>query len=616
MRRIPNNTVQLGVYNAGGGVPYVELSGAAETGYQSFQDAATADSWADSDLVTVIIKKDDTNWAVWDAVWDETNEYLLSDGGTVEQEMGTLADLDNVTITATISDASLRDLIGSVAEIDQYDIVGRIASGTGAYVGLAPADLTEAGEPAAGDFLLGWSSGALRKFDVGALHAGSGSGSPYTYTIAAADTESELALSADSVCDGTADQVEINAAISGALSSGINASILLLPGSYYLTAAIDFTPYASTGTGATLIFDARAATIRPGGNLTSLIDIGPASGGQILSRLELYIGTLYGHKATYTVTQAVYLRRASDNKIVIDEIREVSGNGIKVDQDSVTDYGAFNNFIEIRQIATCAGSAFNITGEASASNVYGFQGNIVKTGQIIECSNGFIVGDAVNFNATFNTFVCGPIEHCDSYGIYDRCGANIWIVNNTNNNASGGIGCPSGMTKRSTITVNADDAIDDSALAFHNITSYGVKRGGWIAARAYNSANIAIANTTITAITLDTESYDYGGLHSTSSNTERFTIVHPGLYRITANGQWAGNTSGYRNLRILLNGSTIIGTQQLAPTPTGGTQMNCVATYYLNAGDYVHVAAYQNSGISLNLETSGVFSPSVTVEMI
>lgn len=45
MRRTPNNTVQIGTYNAGGGTPYIDLTGAADTGYQSFQDAAAEGSW-------------------------------------------------------------------------------------------------------------------------------------------------------------------------------------------------------------------------------------------------------------------------------------------------------------------------------------------------------------------------------------------------------------------------------------------------------------------------------------------------------------------------------------------------------------------------------------------
>jgi hypothetical protein len=187
MRRTPNNTVQIGVYKAGGGTPYVELTGAAETGYQTFQDAALSGSWVDADLVTVIIKKDETNWAVWDAVWDETNAFLLSDGGAIEQEMGSFANLDTVVIAATISDASLRDLIETEAgsiPIDQYDIAARLVSGTGDYTGITVGDLTEEATPAAGDFLFGWESGgALRKFDIGDLPGGS-SGTPSSFITA------------------------------------------------------------------------------------------------------------------------------------------------------------------------------------------------------------------------------------------------------------------------------------------------------------------------------------------------------------------------------------------------------------------------------------------------
>ena len=54
--------------------------------------------------------------------------------------------------------------------VDQYDVVARLAAGTGSATGIAVSVLTEETAPAAGDFLLGWESGgAMRKFDVGDL---------------------------------------------------------------------------------------------------------------------------------------------------------------------------------------------------------------------------------------------------------------------------------------------------------------------------------------------------------------------------------------------------------------------------------------------------------------
>lgn len=75
-------------------------------------------------------------------------------------------------VLAVQADGSLAPETPSAATvtIDQYDIVARIAAGSGSAGGLASGDLTEEETPASGDFLLGWESGgALRKFDVGDL---------------------------------------------------------------------------------------------------------------------------------------------------------------------------------------------------------------------------------------------------------------------------------------------------------------------------------------------------------------------------------------------------------------------------------------------------------------
>jgi hypothetical protein len=74
---------------------------------------------------------------------------------------------------------------GTTFTINQYEVVARIAAGSGSASGLDTVDLTS-GTPASGDFLLGWeSTGELRKFDVGALPAASGDLAPTLVTSGA-----------------------------------------------------------------------------------------------------------------------------------------------------------------------------------------------------------------------------------------------------------------------------------------------------------------------------------------------------------------------------------------------------------------------------------------------
>jgi hypothetical protein len=308
-----------------------------------------------------------------------------------------------------------------------------------------------------------------------ALEAAAGGRPPYSYVLAATDTPAALQALADVVCDGTADQTEINAAISAVAGEAEPGSILLLPGTYSITGEIDFTPVAShSATGARILFEATNAKIVAGGNLTNMVNLGPTTGNQIVACLTVRIGALEGLKATYTVTQGVYLRRFSDNHLWIGNINGMSGIGVTVDQAGVSDYGCFNNFIEILRIGECTSHGIAIT---SGSNVYGFQGNQVRTGQIIANASGIVVGDTVNENASYNTFICSPIEHNAQYGVYDRCGGNTWFINNTNSNGIAGVSCPTGMTKRSSFILTADDTIDAAVLDQHYVLDYGRQRG-------------------------------------------------------------------------------------------------------------------------------------------
>jgi hypothetical protein len=71
--------------------------------------------------------------------------------------------------------AANTDNTPAAVTIGENDLVGRLPSGN--IAGVTLADLTEEGSPATGDYLLGWESGgAIRKFDIGDLPAGSGGG--------------------------------------------------------------------------------------------------------------------------------------------------------------------------------------------------------------------------------------------------------------------------------------------------------------------------------------------------------------------------------------------------------------------------------------------------------
>lgn len=141
----------------------------------------------------------------------------------------------------------------------------------------------------------------------------------------------------------------------------------------------------------------------------------------------------------------------------------------------------------------------------------------------------------------------------------------------------------------------------------------GESSGGSPRCRVYNSAAFSVANNTLTAVTFDTENYDYGGCHSTSSNTSRLTVPSGGggLYHIGGCAVFAANATGIREVRILLNGTTILARSGSTSLSASGDHPLAIETdYRLAAADYVELVVYQTSGGNLNVQQSGMASPS------
>jgi hypothetical protein len=106
------------------------------------------------------------------------------------------------------------------------------------------------------------------------------------------------------------------------------------------------------------------------------------------------------------------------------------------------------------------------------------------------------------------------------------------------------------------------------------------------------------------------ERVDTGNMHSTSSNTDRVTITQAGLYSVTAKGSFAGNATGIRGTRLLLNGTADANVVEGATVlfPAIGTSPVSVPlpTVYIQlaVNDILRVQVFQNSGGALNTPTS------------
>lgn len=118
-------------------------------------------------------------------------------------------------------------------------------------------------------------------------------------------------------------------------------------------------------------------------------------------------------------------------------------------------------------------------------------------------------------------------------------------------------------------------------------------------AKAYNSVGLSLANATFTAVPMDTEVYDTDGIHSTSSNTDRFTIQTPGLYHCVGTVNFGSNATGGRLVRLTKNGVQV-NADEAGPASGVGTELTCSADVQCAAGDYIQVQAYQSSGAALS----------------
>lgn len=138
----------------------------------------------------------------------------------------------------------------------------------------------------------------------------------------------------------------------------------------------------------------------------------------------------------------------------------------------------------------------------------------------------------------------------------------------------------------------------------------------FIGAKAYPSAAISIANNTGTALLLNTEQFDTSAIHSTATNTSRFTIpaTMAGYWRITAAIWWASAANGFRSVYFAKNG-----TAQTYSNPNGGDSNGNASflseTISCSVGDYLEAYVLQTSGGALNVQ-AGVTGTGVEVQFL
>ena len=142
-------------------------------------------------------------------------------------------------------------------------------------------------------------------------------------------------------------------------------------------------------------------------------------------------------------------------------------------------------------------------------------------------------------------------------------------------------------------------------------TRYSGSTAVW--ARGYNSANQSIANATNTALAFNSETTDAYGMHDNVTNNTRVYANQDGVYLISGSASFASNPTGIRGVSIRINGNTYIASELQNASPSSGAYMGATAMYYMYAGTYVELIAYQNSGGALNVLRISDHSPILSV---
>lgn len=241
----------------------------------------------------------------------------------------------------------------------------------------------------------------------------------------------------DYLCDGTADDVEINAAIQALPSTG--GEIVILDGTYNITATIamnkDNTKLSGNGAATILKRMWDSSTLSE-----AVININTANGGCCVENLQID-----GNKATYSSTSNIniYLSN-SDNNTITGNICNNSGDaGICLNESS-------NNVVTGN---TCNNNDYGIyLRDTAVDNGY----NNTVTGNT--CDNNS--SDGINMYSIRNSTITGNTCNNNDHGIYLLSSDDNVVAGNTcNNNNNYGI-FPSGCDN-STITGNTCDDNSD-----------------------------------------------------------------------------------------------------------------------------------------------------------
>jgi hypothetical protein len=181
----------------------------------------------------------------------------------------------------------------------------------------------------------------------------------------------------------------------------------------------------------------------------------------------------------------------------------------------------------------------------------------------------------------------------------------------------GDIAAATGADAAVRVAVGADGA----RLRANSAVAAGVDWQIVPACRVYNTADIDPATGSWVALTFNTEWYDYGAMHSTSTNTGRITIPTggDGLYHVggCVGIDCSGSASGepHFGLQIRANGADVYAVQRFSlPVRGFDHYLNISCDVILSATDYLELLVYTEG--NYNVLAAGAYSPAFWAHLV
>ena len=298
---------------------------------------------------------------------------------------------------------------------------------------------------------------------IGALlgQKASGGGKRVCRFTVGTSTAGWTANDCDYLCDGTDDQVEINAAIQALPAGG--GEIVILDGTYNITATI-----AMNKDNVTLSGNGNSTILKRmwnSGSSEGIVTVRATNGGCCVASLQVD-----GNKSVYSsnVNRGIYLSGSNSNTITGNTCNNNKDSGIYLsgsnnNNNTITGNTCNNNNIGIY----LSGSNSNtITGNTCNNNkdsgIYLFGSNNTITGNT--CNNNFSIGIYL-FGSSNNTITGNTCNNNNDSGIY-LSGSNSNTI--TGNTCIRGTGTSSDYTS-SQYTIRANSKASSNLIVGNNI---------------------------------------------------------------------------------------------------------------------------------------------------